>query len=176
MTQTILSRPDASEYKPYYQTYIGPIADQDALVLLATQKNALEPLRSLDDSRALHRYAPGKWTVKEVIGHVTDAERIFAYRMLRIGRGDKTPLAGFDQDPYIVAANFDRLSISALIDAYRTSRDGTLSIASQIDDEGWTRRGTASDSPVSARALAYMIAGHASHHFAILRDRYGLAI
>lgn len=176
MTPTTLSRPDASEYKPYYHTYIEPIADQNALELLAAQRDALEPLRKLDDAQALHRYAPGKWSVKEVIGHVTDAERIFSYRLLRIARGDRTPLAGFDQDPYIAAAKFDRFPIAAMIDAFRTSRDATLSIASQVGEEDWPRTGTASDSPISARAIAYLIVGHASHHFQILRSKYGVAL
>jgi hypothetical protein len=176
MIPTTLSRPDASEYKAYYHTYVDPIADQNALELLSTQKNALEPLRAIDESRALYRYAPGKWSVKEVIGHVTDAERIFSYRLLRIGRGDKTPLASFDQEPYIDTAHFDRFPITDIIDAFRTTRDATLSVAGQIDEDGWPRTGTASDSPVSARALAYIIVGHASHHFGILRDKYGLTL
>ncbi len=176
MTPTTLSRPDASEYKPYYHTYVQPIADQNVLELLVAQKDALEPLRKLDETGALHRYAPGKWSVKEVIGHVTDTERIFSYRLLRIARGDTTPLASFDQDPYIEAAKFDRFPVTTLIDAFRTTRSATLSIASEIDEEGWLRMGTASDSPISARALAYLVAGHASHHFSILRDKYRVSI
>lgn len=176
MNPTILSRPASSEYNLHYAAYIGPMADQNALELLATQKGALDGLRTLDESRALHQYAPGKWSVKEVIGHVTDAERIFSYRMLRIARGDKTPLANFDQDPYIEAAGFDRYPIGQLIDAYRATRESTLSIAREIDAEGWQRMGVASDAPVSARALAYIIVGHAGHHFAILRDKYGLTL
>lgn len=171
-----LSRPDASEYKPAYNTYIDPVADHDALELLTTQIDALEPLRSLSESAALHRYAPGKWSVKEMIGHITDAERIFAYRMLRIARGDQTPLANFDQQPYVDAAHFDRFPIAALVDAFRTARAATLSLTSEIDDDGWRRMGVASDFPVSARALAYIIAGHAAHHIGILRDRYGVAV
>jgi hypothetical protein len=176
MNPTILSRPATSEYKAFYETYVAPVADRNALETLSTQKNVLDGLRTLDEPRALHRYAPDKWSVKEVIGHVTDAERIFAYRMLRIARGDKTPLASFDQEPYIQAAGFDRYPIGQLIDSYRVSRDSTLSIASEIDSDGWSRMGVASDAPVSARAVAYIIAGHAAHHFGILRDRYGLSL
>ncbi|MEO8945140.1 MAG: DinB family protein [Gemmatimonadaceae bacterium] len=176
MNPTKLSRPASSEYKPSYDAYIGPVADQDALDLLARQKTALDGLRTLDESRALHRYAPGKWSVKEVIGHVADAERIFSYRMLRIARGDKTPLANFDQEPYIEAAGFDRFPVGQLVDAYHATRNSTLSIANEIDADGWSRMGVAGDAPVSARAIAYVIAGHAAHHFGILRDKYRLTL
>lgn len=170
------TRPDASEYATYYQTYVGPIADQNLLDLLNKQPSAIAPLRSLSDSDATHRYGPDKWSVKEVIGHITDAERVFAYRMLRIARGDQTPLAGFDQQPYVDMANFDRFPIASLIDAFGTTRAATLSLAGEIDDDGWRRMGVASGFPVSARALAYIIAGHATHHIGILRDRYRMAV
>lgn len=176
MPHNTLSRPDASEYKPYYETYIALVANQDVLGFLKAQIDALEPIRSLSDSDAAYRYEPDKWSVKEVIGHVTDAERIFAYRMLRIGRGDATPLATFDQQPYVDAGKFNRFSMTALIDAFRTARVATLSVASELDDEAWLQRGTASGFPVSARALAFIIAGHAAHHISMLRDRYGVAI
>lgn len=169
-------RPDASEYAPYYRTYIGPVVDQDVLVMLRAQAAELEPLRSLSETHALNRYAPGKWSVKELVGHVTDTERIFAYRMLRIARGDQTPLASFDQDPYVKIAQFDRIPLPTLIDAFGTTRASTLSITGELDDDAWRRMGVASGFPVSARALAYIIAGHATHHFGILRDKYGVAI
>jgi|SRR5665213_803090 len=176
MPHHAISRPDPSEYAPYYETYIGPVANQDVLQFLKTQSAALEPLRSLSETDAMKRYAPDKWSVKESIGHVTDAERIFAYRMLRIARGDQTPLAGFDQQPYVEMANFDRLPIAELVDAFGTARAATLSLAGEIDDDGWRRMGVASGFPVSARALAYIIAGHATHHIGILRDRYGATV
>lgn len=169
-------RPEASEYAPYYWTYIGPIADQDVTALLSSQASALDPLRSLGEPAATQRYAPDKWSVKEVIGHITDAERVFAYRMLRIARSDATPLAGFDQQPYVDAANFDGLPITTLVDGFRATRSATLSLMNQIGDDAWPRMGVASGFPVSARALAYIIAGHATHHIGILRDRYGLSV
>ena len=176
MTDNMLSRPEASEYAPYYHTYIGPIEDQDVMGLLRTQANAFDPLRSLSNPDAAYRYGPDKWSVKEVIGHVTDAERVFSYRMLRIARGDQTPLAGFDQQPYVEAANFDRHSIATLIDAFQTVRAATISLASELDDVAWRRMGTASGFPVSVRALAYIAVGHAAHHIEILRDRYGMSL
>ena len=171
-----LSRPDASEYATFYQAYIGPIADDNVLEMLNEQPAALESLRSLSDSGATYRYEPHKWSVKEVIGHITDSERIFAYRMLRIARGDQTPLAGFDQQPYVDIAHFDRLPMGSLLDSFRTARTSTLSLVGELDNDAWPRMGVASGVPVSARALAYIIAGHATHHIGILRDRYGLAV
>lgn len=176
MPTLTLSHPAASEYAPYYDTYIAPVAGQNALDTLVTQHNALDPLRSLDDSRALHRYGPDKWSVKEVVGHMTDGERIFACRLLRIARGDQTPLPGFDQQTYVEAAGFDRLPIGKLVDSFRATRAATIALVGEIDEEAWLRTGTASGFTVSARALAYIITGHASHHIGILRDRYGMPL
>lgn len=176
MLKTSALRVEASEYAPYYGTYIGLIADQDIAALLASQASALDSLRSLSDAKAQYRYGPEKWSVKEVIGHITDAERVFAYRMLRIARGDATPLAGFDQQPYVEAAHFDALPITTLIGGFRAARAATLSLMAQIDDEAWARMGSASGFPVSARALAYIIAGHAAHHIGMLRDNYGVSV
>ncbi|HEY5086742.1 MAG TPA: DinB family protein [Gemmatimonadaceae bacterium] len=176
MPHHCLGRPDASEYAAYYRTYIGPVADGDVLALLVAQASAFDSLRSLNESQAMQRYAPDKWSIKEVIGHVTDAERVFCYRMLRIARGDQTPLASFDQQPYVDAAKFDRLPITSLIDAFRATRAATLSLTCELDDDAWRRMGTASGFPVSARALAYIIAGHATHHIGLLRNRYDVAV
>lgn len=176
MITQVLTQPGADEYAPYYSTYIVPVAGQNALETLVTQRDALDPVRSLGDVETLHRYAPGKWTVKETVGHITDAERIFACRMLRIARGDETPLPGFDQQPYVDSAHFDSLPITTLIDSFRATRDSTIALAKEIDGDAWLRRGTASGFPVSARALAYIITGHATHHIGILRDRYNMPV
>ncbi len=172
----MVSRPDASEYAPYYGTYIGRVPDDNVAELLNRQRTIFEPLRSLTDAQALERYAEDKWTVKQVIGHINDAERIFAYRMLRVARGDATALAGFDQQPYVDIANFDRLPLATLIDSFETARASTLSIVTELDESAWPRKGTASGFPVSAGALAFIIAGHVIHHAGILRDKYGLAM
>jgi uncharacterized damage-inducible protein DinB len=176
MTTQVLSHPGADEYAPYYNTYIAPVAGQNALATLATQIGALDPLCALDDTRTLHRYAADKWSVKEVVGHITDSERIFACRMLRIARGDQTPLPAFDQQPYVDAAHSDRRAIGALVDSFRATRAATIALASEIDGDAWLRTGTASGFTVSARALAYIITGHATHHIGILRDRYGMPV
>jgi uncharacterized damage-inducible protein DinB len=176
MPHNAISRPEASEYAPYYHTYIGPVADKDILEFLKSQATAFDSLRSVSDAQALHRYAADKWSVKEVVGHVTDAERIFGYRMLRIARGDQTPLAGFDQQPYVDMAGFDKFPLTQLVDAFRTARASTLALTAELDDDAWRRMGVASGFPVSARAIAYIIAGHATHHIGILRDKYGIAL
>ena len=176
MPRNALSSPDPSEYAPYYWTYIGQVPDDNVAELLHRQRTAFEPLRTLTDSQALERYAADKWTVKQVIGHINDAERVFAYRMLRIGRGDATALAGFDQQPYVDIANFDRLPLATLVDSFETARASTLSIVTELDESAWPRMGTASGFPVSARALAFIIAGHVIHHAAILREKYGLGV
>jgi uncharacterized damage-inducible protein DinB len=173
MPSTSPSRPEASEYNPYYATYINKVPGDDVLAVLERQGDELDALVApLDDTRALSRYAPGKWTVKEVLGHIADTERIMAYRMLRIARGDTTPLASFDQDAYIPTARSDERSLSDLRAELRAVRAATLTLANSLDDEAWARMGTASDKPISARALAYIIAGHMEHHAGILRDRY----
>ena len=176
MASSSALRVETAEYAPYYATYIGPIADQDIAALLTSQAHALDPLRSLDEPGALHRYAPDKWSVKEVVGHITDAERVFAYRMLRIARADATPLAGFDQQPYVEAAHCDRMPISKLVDSFRATRASTLALMGELDDDAWPRMGVASGFPVSARALAFIIAGHATHHIKILREKYGVSV
>lgn len=170
-----LSRPAPDEHDPYYARYIDRVPDGAVLDRLAAQRDELaELLAPLDDEAALRRYAPGKWTVKEVLGHIIDAERIFTYRALRIGRSDPTPLAGFEQDPYIAAGRFDRRPLRALLAEWRAVREATLALLEGFEPEAWSRRGTASDAPVTVRALAYISAGHVEHHLAILRERYGL--
>ena len=149
MPNNAISRPDASEYAPYYHTYIGPVANKNILEVLMSQAAAFDPLQSVGDTQSLHRYAEGKWSVKEVVSHVTDAERIFAYRMLRIARGDQTPLAGFDQQPYVDIAAFDKLPITQLVDAFRATRASTLALAAELDDDAWRRMGVASGFPVT---------------------------
>ncbi len=131
-------------------------------------------LTGLSDAQAMHRYADGKWSVKEVIGHLCDSERVFAYRALRIGRGDTTPLPGFDQDPYVPAGQFDARTMQSIADEFRTVRAATLSLLRALPVDAVARSGTASEVKVSVRALAYIIAGHERHHVALLRERYGL--
>lgn len=175
MTRTAPDRPAADEYNAYYETYVGDVSGGNILDSLESQKSDIEGLFGhMDDTAAMARYQPGKWSVKEVLGHMTDTERVFGYRMLRVARGDSTPLASFAQDDYVSAANFDGQRVDDLLDGFLSVRSSTITLANSLDAEAWLRRGTASNSPVSARALLYIIVGHAAHHMGILRERYGL--
>jgi uncharacterized damage-inducible protein DinB len=131
-------------------------------------------LFSVADDEAITPYAPGKWTVKQVLGHIIDAERIFSYRALRIARDDNTPLPGFEQDDYVANADFNSLSLTELLQEYSAVRRATILLFRHLPADAWTRRGTASDNEVTVRALAYIIAGHDQHHYRILCERYAI--
>ncbi len=167
--------PAAGEYAPYYGKYVEKLPEGDVLVTLQMQAaNTAHLLAETAESRGSHRYANGKWSVKEVVGHITDAERIFAYRALRFGRGDATPLAGFDENQYVPAGGFDRRTLADLAAELAMVRAATLALFRGFDAEALLRRGEASGQPVTVRALAAIIAGHERHHVALLRERYGL--
>ena len=171
-----MSRPGRDEYAEYYGRYIDKVPDGDVIAMLESQGNTTQKLlASVGEENAGYRYEPGKWSIKQVIGHITDSERVFAYRLVEIARGEKQPLPGFDQDEYMETANFDARSLAELAEGLASTRHATLTLIRSLDDEAWNRRGVASDNPVSARALAWIIAGHERHHAGILRDRYGIA-
>ncbi|HEY6224204.1 MAG TPA: DinB family protein [Gemmatimonadales bacterium] len=173
MTATTIARPGADEYAPYYGTYIGKVPDGDLRAMLASQlAETLELIRSIPESRGGYRYAPDKWSIREVLGHLADSERIFSYRALRIGRGDTTPLPGYEQDDYVPVGRFDARTLRDLADELVAIRQATIHLFAHLDDAALERRGTASGKPVSVRALAYIIAGHERHHVEILKSRY----
>ena len=173
MTESNIERPDATEYAPYYERYISLVKDGDILASLSQQMDeTLTLLGSISEEQANFRYAPDKWSIKELVGHLIDTERIFSYRALRFARNDKTPLPGFDQDDYIRGASFDDYSLADLASEFEHVRRAGLSLFKHLDREAWKRRGAANDSEVSVRALAYIIAGHELHHMGILRSRY----
>ena len=168
-----VERPDATEYVPYYERYISLVSDGDILITLSRQLDeSLALLGSISEEQANHRYAPDKWSIKELVGHVIDTERIFAYRALRFARNDRTPLPGYDQDDYIRGASFDDYSLADLASEFEHVRRANLSLFKHLDEDAWKRRGRANESEVSVRALAFIIAGHELHHMAILRNRY----
>jgi len=168
------TRPGADEYAPYYGRYIERVPAGDVTQTLeAGLRDTLALLGSqAARSRADHRYAAGKWSVKEVLGHVIDAERVFAYRMLRFGRGDETPLPGFDENAYTPAGEFDSRTLDDLLEEYRAVRGATLHLVRGLPAAAWSRRGEASGFAISVRALAHVIAGHELHHRAVLTERY----
>lgn len=166
-------KPAASEHSPYYSKYIDRVPAGDIIGRLETQvEETARLLAGLTPEQAEHRYAPGKWSIKEVIGHIADAERIFAYRALRIGRGDATPLASFDENTYVPAGDFGSRSVADLVAEFRAVRAATVATFRGFPADAMTRLGTASNAPASVRALAWTIAGHELHHVNILRERY----
>jgi uncharacterized damage-inducible protein DinB len=173
----IITKPEPDEYAPYYGTYISLVQGNDILTVLEAQRmQTIQLFAARSEREGNFRYAPDKWTVKEVLGHVNDTERIFAYRALRIARGDKTPLASFDQDPYVRAGGFAERSLAELAEEFAYVRGATLALLRPLKQEAWVRRGTANEKEVSVRALAFIIAGHELHHRHILDERYFAAI
>lgn len=170
-----IPRPAPHEYAPYYARYLEKVPEGPLLALLEDQLKALEDrLGALEEDAALRRYAPGKWSIKELVGHLADAERIMAYRLLRIARGDATPLPGFEEDAYVQTARFDRLALSDLLEEIKAVRRASLLLIRHLDAEDFARRGSANNNPVSAAALAHLIYGHTAHHLEVLRERYGV--
>jgi hypothetical protein len=173
MTNAAIARPDATEYGPAYGAYVGRVPEGDLLALLEQQRHETQDLlASVPEGKALYRYAPGKWSIKEVAGHLMDSERVFAYRALRFARGDQTPLSGFDEKHYAAAGTFDARPLRDLAAELDSVRGATIALFRSLDAAALVRRGTANDREVSVRALAYIIAGHERHHVAILRERY----
>jgi len=170
------NRPPATEVPPYYQNYVALVPEEDITAALAEQaKKTAALLRLIGDEKASFRYAPEKWSVKQVIGHFTDAERIFAYRALAIARGESKSLPGFDEKAYADAGDFDRRSIRDLADDYEAARRSTIALFRGLSEEAWKRHGIANDQPVHVRTLAYITLGHERHHLKVLRERYGVA-
>jgi uncharacterized damage-inducible protein DinB len=170
-------KPDANEYAAFYETYVSLVPDVDAVAALEAQRMQMAQLlagRSERDGN--FRYAPGKWSVKEVIGHLADSERIFSYRALRIARGDATPLSGFEQDDYVREAGSGRRELRDLAEEFAAVRGATVALYRALGEEAWKRRGSANKSEVTVRALAFIIAGHELHHRNTLEQRYFAAI
>lgn len=169
----MLQRPSEEEYASFYTGYIGLVPDGEYASLLTNQEQALLTLFSgLSEDKALFRYADGKWSIKEVLAHITDTERIMCYRMLRISRGDTTDLPGFDQDIFIDNNTFDEVPLKDLIQDFQAVRKATLSLLPTISEAAWARKGTANSFVITARALAYVIVGHTQHHMNIVEQKY----
>ena len=170
---TNAGRPQTGEYNTYYQKYID-LASEDDIVggLDAQSRDTATLLGNLTDAQAAHRYAPDKWSIKQIVGHITDAERVFAYRILSIARGETKPLPGFDQEPYVVNGGFDGRTMSDLAEELATVRRANVMMMRALSDEAWRRLGTASENPVSVRAIAHIMLGHERHHLRIIRERY----
>jgi len=175
MPTTLRARPDASEYAPFYHGYVEAVPEGDIVELLRSGGQELvDAIGRIPEDRGGFRYGPEKWSIREVLGHLIDAERIFAYRALRVGRGDHTPLASFDENEYVKTAGSDARTIADLVRELRAVRETTVMLFASLPDDAWGLRGVASGKDVSLRALAYITAGHARHHLRILRERYAI--
>jgi len=167
------SRPQPDEYNPYYERYTSLVDSADIRATLERQvQETVALLSGIGEDRGGFRYEPDKWSIKEVLGHMIDTERIFAYRALRIARGDRTPMAGFEQDDYVRNGHFDQLTLAGLIEELAAVRRSTLLLFSHLAPEAWIRRGVANGNETTVRAIAWIIAGHELHHRTILQERY----
>ncbi|HEY9448975.1 MAG TPA: DinB family protein [Gemmatimonadaceae bacterium] len=177
MSREPIAPPAAGEYAPFYSGYVAFAREHDPLQLLESQRDTLRRMCSgLTEEQALARYAPGKWSIKQVLGHLADTERVFSYRIFRISRGDATPLAGFDQNAYVDAARSDERPLAELLEEFLSVRTATIRLVEGLTAEEMSRSGVANEVPVSARALVFIAPGHVAHHLKILRDSYGVAI
>jgi hypothetical protein len=165
--------PESTEFAAYYGKYTSRVKSDDIVATLERQiRNTQSFFGSLTESESEFRYAPDKWSIRQMLGHVIDTERIFSYRALRISRGDKTPIEGFEQDDYVRNASFERRSMADLLAEFETVRRATVFLFRSLDAPAWSRRGIASQNEVTVRALAYIIAGHELHHMEVLRQKY----
>ena len=166
-------KPAAGEYADYYDKYVSIVPEGDVVRTLVLQlEETLELLRSIPEEREGYRYGPDKWSIRELVGHIVDTERIFAYRALRISRGDETPLSGFEQDAYVPASGAEGRTLASLAEELEHVRRGNVLMFESRPAEAWSRRGSASEAEVTVRALAWILAGHERHHVNILRERY----
>lgn len=174
MASIVVGHPDSTEYAAFYAGYVQLVAEEPLAALESQGRKTQVLLAGLTDAQAGHWYAEGKWTVRDVAGHMADVERVMSYRALRIARGDATPLPGFDENTYVDVAGADRRPIGELAAELAAVRSATLALFRGLDAAAWRRRSVVNGNPVSVRALAHIIAGHERHHGEILRTRYGI--
>lgn len=172
----MILKPRDDEYAPFYAGYVGKVQAGGPLAMLDDQIAVFGALRALTEEQGNHRYAEGKWAVKEVLGHMADTERVFAYRLLRIARNDQTPLAGFDENAWAVNAPYAHRVIRDIADEMTAVRRATLALMWSLDTAAISRQGLANNKSITARAIVWIIPGHAQHHLDILKDRYGLRL
>lgn len=170
-----IGRPQPGDYAPFYQPYLDATAPiDDAHELLAKQSDVLAYMATWPEEQAAHRYAEGKWSVVQVVGHMADTERVFAYRLLRIARADSTPLSGFDENAWQLEAGFESRTLASVVAELRAVRMASLALIRSLDEAAIDREALANGKRVTARALVWLVAGHFAHHAGILRDRYGV--
>ncbi|WP_462408655.1 DinB family protein [Neobacillus sp. Marseille-QA0830] len=169
----MMKRPNENEYPEYYVPYVQLVPDGDLLQILKENlKQVTELFNNISENDADFRYAPNKWSIKEVLGHMTDTERIMTYRLLRIGRGDRTPLAGFDETIFVTGSEVRQLPVKKILEDFTAVRNATITLVQNMPESAWANVGLANEMEVTARAIAYIIAGHEMHHRNIVTDRY----
>jgi DinB superfamily len=170
-----MNRPLESEYAPYYRGYVAQVGEEDILPVLRAQLDHLDVLLGrVTPERETHAYAEGKWSIRELTGHLIDAERVFGYRAFCIARGETRNLPGFDENEYMLRAPYNQIDLEDLLSELRLARLSNIAMLRNLDEQAWMRIGTANDAQVSVRALAFIMAGHVRHHMGVLRERYGL--
>ncbi len=169
-------RPLAGEYTPFQADYVALVPEEDILPVLTEQVWDLAELENrISPEKEFFRYAPGKWSVREVFGHLSDAERVFGYRALCMARGQQEAMPAFDENLFVDTGNFDRRTLKQLAGEWQLLRRANLSLLHGLEPAAWTRTCLANDAVTSTRAVAWIMAGHLRHHLAILKDRYGVA-
>jgi len=173
VSQAAATKPAPTEHAPEFSQYVTLVGEGDIIQTLEQQlENSLSLLRTISPEKANFRYAPDKWSVKELLGHLIDSERIFSYRALSFARNDQTSLPGYDQDDYVREGHFDTRNLADMVEEFATVRRTTIQLFRSLDDTEWMRHGKANENDVTVRALAYIIAGHELHHIGVLRSRY----
>ncbi len=168
-----MNRPEKNEYAAFYETYVSLVEETDIVSALEKNLSELQNLfAQVSEEKGSYAYAEGKWSVRELLGHLIDGERVFSYRALRISRDDQTPLASFEENSYVANSNFSRAKLADLIEEFSLLRRSNIYLFKNLTDKAWLHIGTASEAAVSVRALAYIMVGHVRHHANILRDRY----
>jgi hypothetical protein len=170
-----IDRPKENEYAPFYAAYVARVPETEILEALREQPKALKRIaESLPADKERFRYAPDKWSVRELFGHLVDAERFFGHRAFCISRGDATPLPGWDEKTYIAGASYDSRPLAELVKDFSLLREANARLFENLEAATWPREGVANGAKVTVRALAYIMTGHARHHLAVLKERYGI--
>jgi len=168
-----MTHPLETEYAPYYQSYVNQVSETDILPVLRSQMDDLDALlERVAPEKETYRYADGKWSIREIVGHLIDGERVFGYRAFCIARGEKQNLPGFDQNDYMLTAPYHNIELDDLLSELRLIRLGNIAMFRTLDEESWSRVGTANENQVTVRAIAFIMAGHVRHHMGVLRERY----
>jgi hypothetical protein len=175
MASMTIARPASTEYAPFYGGYVNEVPEGDLLAHLERQgRETAALLRRITEPKSQHRYAPGKWTIRDVVGHMIDAERVFTYRAMSFARGETSALPSFDENAWAMTSNAGERPLKDLVDELAVVRSATLALFRGFSDKEFARSGIASNNHITVRALAYIVAGHERHHVTILRERYGV--